>query len=72
MRRTADSVLLTLAAGAAARMVSTFTSDSLISMSISSSMAGVTSTDANAVWRRAWASKGLMRTSRCTPVSALR
>jgi len=33
---------------------------------------GATSTPANAVWRRDWASNGEIRTSRCTPFSALK
>ena len=42
-----------------------------ISTSTASSTSGATSTPANAVWRRDWASNGEIRTSRCTPFSAL-
>ncbi len=48
------------------------TSASLMSMTMSSSISGVTSTAAKLVWRRAAESNGLMRTSRWTPRSALR
>ena len=40
-----------------------------ISGSSASSSAGTQSNDANAVWRRALASNGEMRMSRCTPRS---
>jgi len=42
---------------------------SLISIWILSSITGLTVTAAKLVWRRAWLSKGLMRTRRCTPAS---
>ena len=71
--RTADSVLFTCWPPAPpARMVSILMSDSASSSSASSSTSGVTSTEAKAVWRRAWLSKGLMRISRWTPVSAFK
>ena len=44
---------------------------SSISTSTSSSISGKTNTEANEVWRRALASKGEMRTRRCTPASQL-
>ena len=43
---------------------------SISTSAASSSSSGVTSRLAKLVWRRAWESKGLMRTSRCTPRSA--
>ena len=41
-----------------------------MSSSSASSSIGITSSDANDVWRRFCASNGLMRTRRCTPRSA--
>jgi hypothetical protein len=41
-------------------------------MSIDSSISGQANTEANEVWRRAFASNGLIRTRRCTPASAAR
>jgi len=55
-----------------ARIVVISKSLSSMAMSISSSMSGVTSIAAKLVCRRALPSKGLMRTSRCTPTSARR
>ena len=68
--RMALSVLLTCWPPAPlARNVSTLRSASLISISIVSSTTGYTQTDANEVCRRAAASNGEIRTSRCTPAS---
>ena len=44
----------------------------LMTMPPSSGRTGMTSSEAKEVWRRAALSKGEMRTSRCTPRSALR
>ncbi len=52
--------------------MSIFRSDSLILISTLSSISGETNTEANDVWRRLLASNGEIRTSRWTPVSALR
>ena len=69
--RTAESVLLTCWPPAPeARYVSIWRSSSSISTSPASSTTGATSTPANDVWRRLAESKGLRRTSRCTPFSA--
>ncbi|MGY3081777.1 hypothetical protein ACVWZZ_008185 [Bradyrhizobium sp. LM6.10] len=53
------------------RMVSTRTSDSLMSILMLSSITGNTATDENEVCRRALESNGEMRTRRCTPASVL-
>jgi hypothetical protein len=60
-----------LAAAPPDRIVSVRTSDSLMSMTMRSSITGKTPTLANEVWRRALESNGEMRTRRCTPVSLL-
>src|SRR5690348_17556645 len=66
VRRTADSVLLTCWPPAPPeRMVSVRTSDSLMSMTMRSSITGKMPTLANEVWRRALESNGEMRTRRC-------
>src|ERR1041384_1659008 len=68
VRRIADSVLLTCWPPAPlARIVSTRTSDSGISILMLSSITGYTSTLANDVWRRALESNGERRTGRGAP-----
>ena len=52
--------------------ISGFISVAVASTSMVSSSTGKTNTEAKEVWRRAAESKGEIRTSRCTPVSAFR
>ncbi len=73
VRRIALSVLFTCCPPAPPeRYVSTRRSFSSISTSMSSLISATTSREANDVCRRLAESKGLMRTSRCTPRSAFR
>ena len=68
--RIADSVFWTCWPPAPdERNVSVRISSQLSSISTSSSASGMTSIRANVVWRRFWASYGLMRTRRWTPRS---
>ena len=68
--RTAESVTFTCWPPAPdERYVSMRRSLGSISGASASSSAGTQSNDANAVWRRALASNGEMRMSRCTPRS---
>ena len=72
--RTAESVVLTdCPPGPLERYTSIRSSSAGISMSSSAeaSSIGITSSEANEVWRRFCASNGLIRTRRCTPRSAL-
>ena len=73
VRRTAESVLLMCCPPAPdALNVSVRTSDGLMSISIESSTSGYTNRLAKLVWRPPDESNGLLRTSRCTPVSVRR
>ena len=69
--RTAESVTFTCCPPAEElRNVSIRRSFGSISISSSSGRSGMTSSEANEVWRRFWASKGEILTSRWTPRSA--
>src|SRR3546814_6200401 len=71
--RTADSVLLTCWPPAPdERYTSVFRSAGLMSISMLSSTSGETNTEVKLVCRRLSESNGLLRTSRCTPISVLR
>ena len=70
--RTAESAVLTpWPPGPDERKTSTRISSSRTATSTSST-SGITDTEAKLVCRRFWASKGEIRTSRCTPISPLR